>query len=255
MTVCIAATAVCLAEQSATAVRLAQSPAPLWPGAAAVSPVTTVAPVWQTREEPTRNPPLTAGSNTSAKLGVEKPSKRQSSMASPRELFPPTKQLTDAELALAARRSRLRREAADAEMKASAAEGVRERFTAPARQTTASGAGSAVTSSATKRSAARNDKRLTAADESDAAIIGESTLIEACSSLSSGDQGVSYLSADAETFFPSPILGPDDSFEPPSWFFKAVRGICQVKTQTPTKPPFMFEEGEQAASHNAALLR
>ena len=193
--------------------------------------------------------------HTSAKLGVEKPSKRSSSMASPRELFPPTKQLTDAELALAARQSRLRREAADAESKVSAAEGVRERFSAPARDAPIRGPECAETSSATKRSAARNNQRLMVADESDAVIIGESTLIEACSSLRSGGQGVSFLSADAETFFPPPLLGPDDSFEPPSWFLEAVRGICQAKTRTPTKPPFRFEEGELAAAHNAALLQ
>ena len=96
-----------------------------------------------------------------------------------------------------------------------------------------------------------------AADESDAAIIGESTLIEAsCSSFSNGSKDVvPYLSASAETFFSVPLLDPDDSFEPPSWFLKAVKGICRVKTQTPSKPPFLFEEGEQAASHNADLLQ
>lgn len=53
--------------------------------------------------------------HTIAKLGTEKPSKRTTSMALPRELFSPTKRLANAELALAARQIRLRREAADSE--------------------------------------------------------------------------------------------------------------------------------------------
>ena len=177
--------------------------------------------------------------------------------ASPRELFPPTKKLTDAEHALATRRSRLRREAAEAGTKVSAAELVRERFSGPVQNLSEPEAECEETSKATKRSAARNTQRLRTADASDAAIIGESTLIETCSSFVDGGigGGSTFLSADAKSFFPAPIVGPDDSFEPPSWFLEAVKGIFKVKTITPSKPPFMFEAGKRATLHNAELLR
>jgi hypothetical protein len=103
-------------------------------------------------------------------------------MASPRELFPPTKELTDAEFALAARQSRLRREAGEADMKVSASALVRERFSGSARTSTGPGAEGEEASKVTRRSAARNTQRLRAADASDAFVIGESTSSGACSS-------------------------------------------------------------------------
>ena len=54
---------------------------------------------------------------------------------------------------------------------------------------------------------------------------------------------------------PRPLLGPDNSIAPPTWFLEAIRGIFRTTTKTPTKPPIMFELGELAASHNAKLLR
>ena len=174
---------------------------------------------------------------------------RWTSTASPRVLFPPTtKAPTDVEYALAARRARLRCEAAEA-AEVSAAELVRERCAKP---TAAANWAEQAAPGATKRGIARNTQRLKEADASDAAVIGES-IPSIVRSLVDGD--VPFLSGDARPFFPVPILGPDDSFEPPNWFLEAVRGICSTTTKTPTKPPIIFEPGERAAAHNAELLR
>ena len=97
------------------------------------------------------------------------PRATSASTASPRVLFPPTKLLTDSEYALAARRARQRREAAEAEV-ASAAELVRKRCAKPTRSTAATGIEEGM-SSATKRSIARNTQRLKEADANDAAVI------------------------------------------------------------------------------------
>jgi hypothetical protein len=67
--------------------------------------------------------------------------------------------------------------------------------------------------------------------------------------------GEPFLPADPKAFFPEPLVGPDDSREMPAWFLKAIRGICVTKTSTPSKPPFRFEAGKEAAAHNAKLLQ
>ena len=170
---------------------------------------------------------------------------------SPGGLFTPPKRLTDAEHALAARRARLRREASAVAEKVSAAEKVRERFAKPVRMLEGTGK-EPEESTATKRGAARNTQRLKAADAIDAAVIGESSR-DAVRSFVEAD--TKFLPSKATSFFPAPILGPDDSFEPPRWFLEAVADICRTKTRTPMKPPVRFEPGEQAAAHNAELLR
>ena len=186
MAVCLAAMAVCLATQSATAVRLA-----------AIA-----------RTSDGNKPRETSEASIAH-------NERLSGMASPRDLFPPTEKLTDAELALAARRSRLRREAVEAAMKVSAAALVRERFSGPTRTMTEHGTESEEASKVTKkRSAARNTQRLMAANTSDAVVIGESTSNGACSSYIGGSEEVSFLSVDAKSFLLGPLQGPDDSFEP-----------------------------------------
>ena len=179
------------------------------------------------------------------------PRATSASTASPRVLFPPTKTLTDSEYALVARRTRQRRETAEAEVVASAAERVRERCAKPTSATAATGIEEG-TSSATKRSIARNTQRLKEADASDAAVIGE--LIPS-GVRSFVDCENTFLSADAGSFFPVPLLGPDDSFAPPAWFLEAIRGIYHTTTKTPTKPPIIFEPGARAAAQNAELLR
>jgi hypothetical protein len=68
-------------------------------------------------------------------------------------------------------------------------------------------------------------------------------------------QWLPFLLADPKAFFPEPLLGPDNLFEPPAWFLKAIRGICVAKTLTPSKPPFRFEDGKEAAKHNTKLLQ
>ena len=148
--------------------------------------------------------------------------------ASPRDLFPPTRPaLTDRDLATAARQSRLRREAADAEMNTSATELVRERFSKPElRREMADG--NEEVSNATRQSVARNAHRLREANANDASILGESQPTK-----SRALTGEPFLPTDPRAFFPEPLLGPDDSCDPPAWFLIAVREICNTKTTTP----------------------
>jgi hypothetical protein len=178
---------------------------------------------------------------------VPSPIPESSNCATSRELLPSTKALTDSEHAFATRRARLRREASVAVKECSAAELVRERFSKPSKTLAATRNEQGGSSASAKRSNARNTQRLRAADASDAAVIGESIPVRLCS-FTDGRES-SFLSSEAKSFFPDPLQGPDDSFAPPTWFLKAVRGICRTTTKMPSKPPIMFELGELAASH------
>ena len=164
----------------------------------------------------------------------------------------PRKKMSDAEHALVARGSRLRHEASASRHKVSEAESIRERFSKPTRTLALTG-DVGEESRATKRGIERNTRRLKVADASDAVVIGESRSIGVCSCVDASENP--HLPSDATSFFPLPTLGPDDAFEPPSWFLEAVRGIAQTKTRTPLKPPIRFESSDQAATHNARLIQ
>ncbi len=161
----------------------------------------------------------------------------------------PNKTATDEEYALAARKSRLRFE--DSLIVTSAAELVRERVLKP------DAVPDTITrqhpSNAARRGLARNTQRLTTANASDVAILGESTQPVGRNRSSFGCH--LFLPNDPRLFFPETIVGPDDSFEPPGLFLKAIRTICSHASKTPSRPPIVFELGEQAAAHNAEVLR
>jgi hypothetical protein len=184
--------------------------------------------------------------------GATPRTKRDTHMAdtSPGAHFVPSKKLSEGEHAASARKSRLRWEA---KTRNSAAEEVRVRSSK--RNVGIPAGGERDTekrSKATMRGHERNTQRLRVADASDTAILGESK--------PEGDHclredGHSFLPSDAKLFFPEPIVGPDDEFDPPMWFLEAVRNISQHKTETPLKSPVRFESGKEAADHNAELLR
>ena len=94
----------------------------------------------------------------------------------------------------------------------------------------------------------RNAKRLKEANAADRLTLGESpSLVRSC--------GTGHLPGDASLFFPAPIIGPCDDFDPPSWFLEAIQAICSGPSTVPTKSPLCFELSEQAAEHNAEVLR
>ena len=107
-------------------------------------------------------------------------------------------------------------------------------------------------SKATIRGHERNTQQYRIADASDVAIIGE---LQPEKNLCPGRDGYSFLPPDAELFFPEPIMGPDDAFDPPRWFLEAGRRISRHMTETPMKSPLRFDPGKEAADHNAELLR
>lgn len=160
--------------------------------------------------------------------------------------------------AAAARRARLRFESgARGPASTSAAEHVRYKLTHDRRRTpsqaergvlpaTVEGQGRSTTSS--RRGDERNANRLKVADAADRVTLGESpeSVTRSC--------GVGHLPGDASMFFPEPIVGPNDEFDTPAWFLKAIRGICETPSPIPTKSPIMFEISEQAAKHNASVL-
>jgi hypothetical protein len=64
-----------------------------------------------------------------------------------------------------------------------------------------------------------------------------------------------FLDYRPEMFFLPPIMGPDDSFEPPEWFLREVARISRRTTPTPVKPPIRFETSTEAAWENANELK
>lgn len=94
----------------------------------------------------------------------------------------------------------------------------------------------------------RNTNRLKVSDAADRATIGESPIIPTCSH----DMGP--LPGDASLFFPEPIVGPCDEFNPPTWFLIAIRKICGTPSPTPSKSSIRFELSHQAAQHNESVL-
>jgi len=70
-----------------------------------------------------------------------------------------------------------------------------------------------------------------------------------------GEQQKSYLSSDPNCFLPTPIVGPDDTFRPPPWLLKEITIIAATPSPTPTKSSVRFDVSQEAADHNADLLR
>ena len=83
----------------------------------------------------------------------------------------------------------------------------------------------------------RNTRRLHAANSQDRRILGK------------------YLHPDPASFFPDPVKGPDDAFDPPPWLLAEIKKIADTPVPTPTLPTLKFEVSDAAAQHNAQLLR
>ena len=64
-----------------------------------------------------------------------------------------------------------------------------------------------------------------------------------------------HLSADPGTFSPLPLVGPDNSAEPPpEWFMAAVHELNGLETAVLSAPPFRFDTSKEAIEFNAKLL-
>jgi hypothetical protein len=85
----------------------------------------------------------------------------------------------------------------------------------------------------------RKNSRLTAANSEDVRLLGKS----------------SYLQQDPALLFPSTELGPDDAFHPPPWLLSELQRIVATPVPTPKLPDLRFEVSEEAAGHNADLVR
>ena len=130
-----------------------------------------------------------------------------------------------------------------------------------------------------ERGKRRNESRLEEADRNDANLIGESTTTEVLGSDGGArcekaggraedtptndrrelDVGTlapprRFLEHRPELFFLPPLLGPDDRFVPPAWFFREITNISATDTKTPSKPPIRFEMSADAAEANAKVL-
>jgi hypothetical protein len=64
-----------------------------------------------------------------------------------------------------------------------------------------------------------------------------------------------YLIADPAFYFAVPEEGPDDAFDTPSWFLRALHKIASTTVQVPDKATIRFEVSAKAAEYNANLLR
>jgi hypothetical protein len=70
-----------------------------------------------------------------------------------------------------------------------------------------------------------------------------------------GEPRKGYLPNNPASFLPEPVTGPDDSFLPPDWFLRELRRIADSPCPTPARPTIRFEVSQEAAQHNAQLLR
>jgi hypothetical protein len=109
---------------------------------------------------------------------------------------------------------------------------------------------------------ARNEERLRRADVQDKGVAGEwQRADDAPAERDSNptengtkDLADRYLPSEPKQFFHQPIMGPDDSAEPPPWFLREVVTLLNTTTRTPTKSPISFVVSPSAAAHNASVL-
>ncbi|KAI2489620.1 hypothetical protein MHU86_24968 [Fragilaria crotonensis] len=99
-------------------------------------------------------------------------------------------------------------------------------------------------------------ERLSTINASDAEVaVGESTSSACEINLFKRTKTKRYLDADPTTFFPPPVLGPDDTFDPPAWFLAAISSIARSTPETPDRPPIVFASTVEAAQENAETLK
>jgi hypothetical protein len=82
--------------------------------------------------------------------------------------------------------------------------------------------------------AARNETRLTQDN-----IEGENTLGEP----------KHYCLSDPNCFLPDPIVGPDDTFQPPAWFMRKITIIAATPSIAPAKSSVRFDVSKSGRFH------
>ncbi len=81
----------------------------------------------------------------------------------------------------------------------------------------------------------RNEDRVIQRDERDRELMGK------------------YLPS-LDNVFNELVEGPDDDFEPPSWFLQAVQEVAGTAVQPPKAPPIKFATDDKSLADNARLL-
>jgi len=82
----------------------------------------------------------------------------------------------------------------------------------------------------------RNLQRIEAANQSDQAVIGK------------------FLPSDPKIFFPTRLLGPDDSHSPPPEWLQHVKSVAATDCPTPDAPTFQFGTDPTSLKLNSQLL-
>ena len=107
------------------------------------------------------------------------------------------------------------------------------------------------------RTTRRNQSQWETADTSDRETVGESTREQG------GGRGGERkrvrierqrLVHRAGAYFHEPVAGPNDSFSSPGWFFKEVFSVVNSDPPVPTRSPIVFENNDEAAKANGAVL-
>jgi hypothetical protein len=63
-----------------------------------------------------------------------------------------------------------------------------------------------------------------------------------------------YLPVSLDDVFNELVEGPDDDFEPPSWFLQAVQEVAGTAVHPPKAPPIKFATDDKSLADNAGLL-
>ncbi len=60
-----------------------------------------------------------------------------------------------------------------------------------------------------------------------------------------------HLDPQPEMSFLPPLVGPDNSYDPPGWFIRELGRIKSMETRTPNKPPIQIDFTNKALENNA----
>jgi hypothetical protein len=64
-----------------------------------------------------------------------------------------------------------------------------------------------------------------------------------------------YLPSDAKEFLPCPLVGPDDTFNPPSTLVSNLKKVAQMEVEAPLHPNVRFGTDANSAGFNTEVLR
>ena len=107
-----------------------------------------------------------------------------------------------------------------------------------------------------ERTRRRNQKRLETADTSDQTTLGEFRE-KGKTGREEEERGGKreHLGPRPSTFFNQAVRGPDDSFAPPPWLLNEIRNVAVSEPPVPSRAPVTFENSDEAAEKNEAVLR